>query len=52
MNKLEANIGVKLIERTSQGTQLTAAERSFYKDAKKIIKQSEQAIARTRKFDS
>ncbi len=47
INKLEANIGVKLIERTSQGTQLTAAGRSFYKDAKKIIKQSEQAIART-----
>ena len=50
MNKLEANVGVKLIERTSQGTQLTAAGRSFYKDAKKIIKQSEQAIARTRQI--
>ena len=50
INKLEANVGVKLIERTSQGTQLTAAGRSFYKDAKKIIKQSEQAIARTRQI--
>ncbi len=50
MNKLEANVGVKLIERTSQGTQLTAAGRSFYRDAKKIIKQSEQAIARTRQI--
>ncbi len=50
MNKLEANVGVKLIERTSQGTQLTAAGRSFYKDAKKIIKQSEQAISRTRQI--
>ncbi|MDE6744956.1 MAG: LysR family transcriptional regulator, partial [Lachnospiraceae bacterium] len=50
INKLEANVGVKLIERTSQGTQLTAAGRSFYKDAKKIIKLSEQAIARTRQI--
>ena len=50
INKLEASVGVKLIERTSQGTQLTAAGRSFYKDAKKIIKQSEQAIARTRQI--
>ena len=50
INKLEANVGVKLIERTSQGTQLTAAGRSFYKDAKKIIKQSEQAISRTRQI--
>ncbi|MBD5471204.1 MAG: LysR family transcriptional regulator [Lachnospiraceae bacterium] len=50
INKLEASVGVKLIERTGQGTQLTAAGRSFYKDAKKIIKQSEQAIARTRQI--
>jgi len=50
INKLEANVGVKLIERTSQGTQLTVAGRSFYKDAKKIINQSEQAIAHTRQI--
>ncbi|MCM1498396.1 MAG: LysR family transcriptional regulator [Clostridium sp.] len=50
INKLEADVGVKLIERTSQGTQLTPAGRSFYKDAKKIIKHSEQAIARTRQI--
>ena len=50
INKLEANVGIKLIERTSQGTQLTAAGSSFYKDAKKIIKQSEQAIARARQI--
>ncbi|MCM1083914.1 MAG: LysR family transcriptional regulator [Clostridium sp.] len=50
INKLETDVGVKLLERTSQGTQLTAAGRSFYKDAKKIIKQSEQAIARTRQI--
>ena len=50
INKLEASVGVKLIDRTSQGTQLTAAGRSFYKDAKKILKQSEQAIARARQI--
>ena len=50
INKLESLIGVKLIERTNQGTQLTAAGRSLYKDAKKIIKQSEQAIARARQI--
>jgi len=50
MNKLESLIGVKLIERTNQGTQLTAAGRSVYLDAKKIIKQSEQAIARARQI--
>lgn len=50
INKLESLIGVKLIERTNQGTQLTAAGRSIYKDAKKIIKQSEQAIARARQI--
>ena len=50
INKLESDIGVKLIERTNQGTQLTAAGRSFYKDAKRLIKQAEQAIARTRQI--
>lgn len=50
INKLESLIGVKLIERTNQGTQLTAAGRSLYKDAKKIIRQSEQAIARARQI--
>lgn len=50
INKLESVIGVKLIERTNQGTQLTAAGRSLYKDAKKIIKQSEQAIERARRI--
>ncbi len=46
INKLESLVGVKLMERTNQGAQLTAAGRSLCKDAKKIIKQSEQAILR------
>ena len=50
INKLESHIGVKLIERTNQGIQLTTAGRSIYKDAKKIINQSEQAIARARQI--
>lgn len=50
MNKLETDIGVKLIERTNQGTQLTAAGRSVYKDAKKIIKQAETAVIRARQI--
>lgn len=50
INKLESQVGVKLIERTNQGTQLTAAGRSIYKDAKKIIRQSEQAIDRARRI--
>lgn len=50
MNKLEADIGVKLIERTNQGTQLTAAGRSVYKDAKKIIKQAETAVIHARQI--
>lgn len=50
MNKLEAQIGVKLIERTNQGTQLTVAGRSVYEDAKKIIELSEQAVVRARKI--
>ena len=50
MNKLESLIGVKLIERTNQGTQLTAAGRSVYEDAKKIIELSEKAVVRARKI--
>lgn len=50
INKLESLVGVQLIMRTNQGTQLTAAGRSLYKDAKKIIRQSEQAIARARQI--
>ncbi len=50
INKLETIVGVKLIERTNQGTQLTAAGHSVFKDAKKIIRQSEQAIEKARQI--
>lgn len=44
VNKFEGRIGVKLIERTNQGINMTSAGRSIYKEAKKIIKMTEQAI--------
>ncbi len=48
VNKLESLVGVKLIERTNQGCHLTDAGKAIYKDAKKIIKLSDQAIAHAR----
>ena len=50
INKLENTIGVKLFERTNQGVILTAAGRSLYDDAKKIIDFSDSAIARAKKI--
>ena len=44
MNKLESIVGAKLIERTNQGTTLTAAGRSIYQSAKQIIELAEEAI--------
>ncbi|MCD7855268.1 MAG: LysR family transcriptional regulator [Clostridiales bacterium] len=48
INKFEDRIGVKLIERTNQGISLTSAGRIVYKEAKKIIKISEQAISKAK----
>ncbi len=48
INKLEEQVGVSLFARTSQGVRLTAAGRSFYEDAKNIIRLSEQAAVRAR----
>ncbi len=48
INKLEIDVGVKLMKRNNQGIQLTSAGQSFYKDAKRIIKQCEQTVARAR----
>ena len=50
INKFEGQIGVKLIERTNQGTNLTSAGRSIYKEAKKIVKISEQAISQAKQI--
>ena len=50
INKFEGQIGVKLIERANQGTNLTSAGRSIYKEAKKIVKISEQAISQAKQI--
>lgn len=46
INKLEADVGVKLFERTAAGTRLTRAGLSYYDDAKRIIEECEQAKER------
>ena len=50
MNKLENLIGAKLIERTNQGTHLTAAGRSIYQDAKQMIEFADEAIKKARQL--
>ncbi|MCH5349648.1 MAG: LysR family transcriptional regulator [Oscillospiraceae bacterium] len=50
MNKLESIIGVKLIERTNQGAHLTAAGRSIYQDAKRIIEFADEAVQKAKKL--
>ena len=50
MNKLERNIGAKLIERTNQGIYLTASGRSIYQDAKKLIEFADEAIEKARRL--
>ncbi|MDE5776446.1 MAG: LysR family transcriptional regulator [Treponemataceae bacterium] len=50
INKLEGNVGVKLFERTNQGTRLTTAGRAFYEDAKRLISFAEAAVKRARQL--
>ena len=50
MNKLESLIGAKLIERTNQGTHLTAAGRSIYQDAKQIIEFADEAVKKAQQL--
>lgn len=50
MNKLEKLIGAKLIERTNQGTYLTAAGRSIYQDAKQMIEFADAAVKKARQL--
>lgn len=46
MNSLEERMGVTLLRRTNQGIELTEAGKYIYKMAKKIIAESENAIAK------
>lgn len=50
INKLEGNVGVKLFERTNQGTRLTLAGRAFYDDAKQLISFAEAAVKKARQL--
>ena len=50
MNKLESRIGAKLIERTNQGIRLTAAGRSIYQDAKRMIEFADEAVKKARQL--
>ena len=48
INMLEKQVGVKLLERTNRGVILTDAGRSFYHDARDIIKSCEEAVSRAK----
>lgn len=50
MNKLERIVGTKLIERTNQGTHLTAAGHSVYQDVKRLIAFSEESIKKAQQI--
>ena len=50
INKLEGNVGVKLFERTNQGTRLTTAGRYFYQDAKQLISFADAAIKKAQQL--
>ena len=49
INVLEKHLELKLLSRTNQGIQLTAAGRVIYRYAKEFFERSEQAIAEARK---
>ena len=51
MNALEKHLSLRLFERSRQGLTLTAAGRSVYEDAKKLIHESELAVNRAREAE-
>ena len=50
INGLEADLGVRLFDRTHRGLLLTAAGKSFYKDALRITKDFDEAVRRAREI--
>ena len=50
INKLEALVGVSLVERTNQGIRLTAAGRYFRESIQKLRQTSDAILARTREL--
>lgn len=49
MNTLEARLGLTLLKRNNHGIQLTDAGNSLYEDGKKMLADSENAIAKAKK---
>ena len=49
INSLEAEVGVRLFERSGRGVKLTRAGESYYRDALKIVAEGEEATARARR---
>ena len=49
INSLEAEVGVRLFERSGRGVKLTRAGESYYRDALKIVAEGEDATARARR---
>lgn len=52
INKLEAQAGVRLLERTNRGAQLTAAGHVIYKAGTEIIKKTDRALEKARQADA
>ena len=50
VNALEDFVGAKLLERTSQGTRLTAAGQSFQNDVRHILSLTQSAIQKARRL--
>ncbi|MGN0953836.1 LysR family transcriptional regulator [Dialister sp.] len=50
VNGLEADLGVHLFERTHRGLILTAAGKSFYKDARRITRDFDEAVRRAKEI--
>lgn len=48
INALEDEVGAKLFERTNRGVLLTASGETFYRDAKRIAAELEEAVSRAR----
>lgn len=46
IDRLEADLGLRLFERTHRGLTLTKAGKSFYRDAKYIIQYCKDAVIR------
>lgn len=50
INALEAQVGVKLINRNNRGVELTAAGKSFYNDTLQIIDSIDSAVSRAQQL--